>query len=126
MTVTVWICFLDVYLTKSMWIIEKNSYSKSVDFTSHLVPHQCICFYNLRCIYDLKLMSGGVRVREPRNVTVLNKIEVKHQQLLIVLFGNPFIDAMESRRKTMNCEIKSELIVHVTSLKFATLQSLFQ
>lgn len=37
-----------------------------------------------------------MRLREPLNVTILNKIEVKHEQLLVVLFGNPFIDAMES------------------------------
>lgn len=46
-----------------------------------------------------------MRLREPLNVTILNKIEVKHQQLFIVLFGNPFIDAMESKRKTLNVDV---------------------
>lgn len=38
-------------------------------------------------------------LREPLNVTVLNQIEVKYEELLVVLFGNPFIDAVESEDK---------------------------
>lgn len=40
-----------------------------------------------------------MRVREPLNVTILNQIEVKYYELLVVLFGNPFIDTMESKKK---------------------------
>lgn len=40
-----------------------------------------------------------MRLRKFPNVTVLNQAEVKHDNLLIVLFGNPFIDAMESIKR---------------------------
>lgn len=40
-----------------------------------------------------------MRVREPLNVTILNQTEVKYYELLVVLFGNPFIDTMESKKK---------------------------
>lgn len=111
--------FLPAYFMQSMLIIEENSHGKTDNSTSHLVPHlftrqllltsyrfstklQCICLYDLQQMYYLKLMSWGVRLREPLNVTILNKVEVKHQQLFIVLFGNPFVDAMESKRKKLN------------------------
>lgn len=38
-------------------------------------------------------------LRELLNVTVLNQTEVKFYKFLVVLFGNPFIDAMESKKK---------------------------
>lgn len=40
-----------------------------------------------------------MRLREPLNVTILNQAEVKYYELLVVLFRNPFIDAMESKKK---------------------------
>lgn len=40
-----------------------------------------------------------MRLGELLNVTILNQIEVKYYELLVVLFGNPFIDAMESKKK---------------------------
>lgn len=47
----------------------------------------------------LEFMDRAVGVREPLNVTVLNQIKVKYDELLIVLFGNPFIDAVESEEE---------------------------
>lgn len=44
-----------------------------------------------------------MRVREPLNVTILNQTEVKYYELLVVLFGNPFIDTMESKKKKKKC-----------------------
>lgn len=44
-------------------------------------------------------MDRAVRLRELPNVTILNQIEVEQYKLLIVLHGNPFIDAMESKTK---------------------------
>lgn len=40
-----------------------------------------------------------MRLRELFNVTILNQTEVKYNELLVVLFGNPFIDAMESKKE---------------------------
>lgn len=40
-----------------------------------------------------------MRLREFLNVTILNQTEVKYYEVLVVLFGNPFIDAMESKKK---------------------------
>ncbi len=40
-----------------------------------------------------------MRLRELLNVTILNETGVKYYELLVVLFGNPFIDAMESKKK---------------------------
>lgn len=47
----------------------------------------------------LEFVDRTVRFREPLDVTILNQTEVKHYHLLVVLFGNPFIDAMESKTK---------------------------
>lgn len=47
-------------------------------------------------------MDRAVRLREVLNVTVLNQTEVKYYKLLVVLFGNPFIDAMESNKEKKN------------------------
>ena len=40
-----------------------------------------------------------MRLRELLNVTILNQIEEKYYKVLIGLFGNPFIDAMDSAKK---------------------------
>lgn len=40
-----------------------------------------------------------MRLRKLLTVTVLKQAEVKHHKLLVVLFGNPFIDAVESKKK---------------------------
>lgn len=47
-------------------------------------------------------------LREPLNVTVLNQIEVKYDEFLVVLFGNPFIDAVESEEKKKKIYLKAE------------------
>lgn len=44
-------------------------------------------------------MGRTVRLRELLNVTILNQTGVKYYKVLVVLFGNPFIDAMESKKK---------------------------
>lgn len=49
-------------------------------------------------VNSLEFMDRAVSLREVLNVTVLNQIEVKYYKLLVVLFGNPFIDAMESKK----------------------------
>lgn len=46
-------------------------------------------------------------LREPLNVTVLNQIEVKYDEFLVVLFGNPFIDAVESEERKKKDLLKS-------------------
>lgn len=43
-----------------------------------------------------------MRFRKILNVTVLNQTEVKYYELFVVLFGNPFIDTMESTEKKKN------------------------
>lgn len=40
-----------------------------------------------------------MRLRELLNVAILNQTEEKYHQLLVVLFGNPFIEPMESNKK---------------------------
>lgn len=47
----------------------------------------------------LKLMGSTVRLRELPSVTILNQIEVKLNELLVVLFGNPLVDAVESEKR---------------------------
>lgn len=41
-------------------------------------------------------MGCTVRLRELPSVTILNQIEVKVNELLVVLFGNPLVDAVKS------------------------------
>lgn len=55
--------------------------------------------FSTNAFRSLEFMDRAVRLRKLLNVTVLNETEVKHYKLLIVLFGNPFIDAMESKTK---------------------------
>lgn len=45
-------------------------------------------------------MGLAVRLREPPSVAILNQIEVKLNELLVVLFGNPLVDAVESEKTT--------------------------
>ena len=40
-----------------------------------------------------------MRLREILNVTVLNQTKVKRDVLLVVLYGNPFVDAMQSKKQ---------------------------
>lgn len=49
----------------------------------------------------LKFMGGAVRLRELPGVTVLNQIEVKVNELLVVLFGNPLVDAVKSEETSV-------------------------
>lgn len=44
----------------------------------------------------LKFVDCAVRFRELPSVTVLNQAEVKLDELLVVLLGNPLIDAVKS------------------------------
>lgn len=46
----------------------------------------------------LKFMGRTVRLRELPSVAILNQIEVKLNELLVVLFGNPLVDAVESEK----------------------------
>lgn len=46
----------------------------------------------------LKFMGRAVRLRELPSVTILNQIEVKLNELLVVVFGNPLVDAVESEK----------------------------
>lgn len=41
-------------------------------------------------------MGGTVRLRELPGVAILNQIEVEVDELLVVLFGNPLVDAVKS------------------------------
>lgn len=50
-------------------------------------------------VYSLEFMNRAVRLGKLLNVTILNQTGVKYYKLLIVLFGNPFVDAMESTKK---------------------------
>jgi len=43
-------------------------------------------------------MDRAVWLWELLNVTVLEQIEVKYNELLVVLFGNPFINAVKPKR----------------------------
>lgn len=63
-----------------------------------LLQYFCIAFVRLdtNMIQYLEFMDRAVRLRQLLNVTVLNQTEEKLYDLLVVLFGNPFIDAMES------------------------------
>lgn len=61
-------------------------------------PH---VLHHLLCQH-LELMDWAMWLREPLNVTILNQAEVKYYELLVVLFRNPFIDAMESKKKKKN------------------------
>lgn len=47
----------------------------------------------------LKFMGSTVGLRELPSVTILNQIEVKLNELLVVLFGNPLVDAVESEKR---------------------------
>lgn len=62
-----------------------------------ILTHKTVVAVPIMC--DLEFMDRAVGVREPLNVTVLNQIEVKYDEFLIVLFGNPFVDAVESEEK---------------------------
>lgn len=53
--------------------------------------------------YSLEFMDRAVRLGKLLNVTILNQTGVKYYKLLIVLFGNPFVDAMESKKKKQTC-----------------------
>lgn len=70
-----------------------------------------------------------MRLREPLNVTILNQAEVKCYELLIVLFRNPFIDAMESKKKKKNVDFNEdeEPVIHYVlhGLPCVTLQMQF-
>lgn len=48
---------------------------------------------------SLEFMDGAVRLRQLLNVAVLNQTGVKKHKLLVVLLGNPFVDAMESKKQ---------------------------
>lgn len=54
-------------------------------------------------VYSLEFMDRAVRLGKLLNVTILNQTGVKYYKLLIVLFGNPFVDAMESKKKKQTC-----------------------
>lgn len=54
-------------------------------------------------VYSLEFMNRAVRLGKLLNVTILNQTGVKYYKLLIVLFGNPFVDAMESTKKKQTC-----------------------
>lgn len=59
------------------------------------MQYQCIA----NVVNCLEFMDRAVGLRELPNVTVLDQIEVKNDYLLVVLSGNPFIDAMESEKQ---------------------------
>lgn len=70
-----------------------------------------------------------MRLREPLNVTILNQAEIKYYELLVVLFRNPFIDAMESKKKRKNVDFNEdeEPVIHYVlhGLPCVTLQMQF-
>lgn len=71
-----------------------------------------------------------MRLREPLNVTILNQAEVKYYELLVVLFRNPFIDAMESKKrkkKKVDFNEDEEPVIHYVLHGFpcVTLQTQF-
>lgn len=45
-----------------------------------------------------------MRFWELPSVAVLNQTEVKLNELLVVLFGNPLIDAVKSENMIKNCD----------------------
>lgn len=52
----------------------------------------------------LKFMDCTVRFWELPSVTILNQTEVKLNELLVVLFGNPLIDAVKSENMNKSCD----------------------
>lgn len=52
----------------------------------------------------LKFVDCTVRFWELPSVTILNQTEVKLNELLVVLFGNPLIDAMKPENIIKNCD----------------------
>lgn len=65
------------------------------------------CIFQLvtNAFRSLEFMDRAVRLGKLLNVTVLNETEEKYYELFIVLFGNPFIDAMESKKKKKNLQV---------------------
>lgn len=45
-----------------------------------------------------------MRFWELPSVTILNQTEVKLNELLVVLFGNPLIDAVKSENMNKSCD----------------------
>lgn len=64
----------------------------------HFVCYSCV-YLITNVVNCLEFMDRAVGLRELPNVTVLDQIEVKNDHLLVVLSGNPFIDAMESEKQ---------------------------
>lgn len=75
-----------------------------------------MCLSYHQCVNCLEFMDRAVGLRELPNVTVLDQIEVKNDHLLVVLSGNPFIDAMESekqRKKKDSWYLEQQSILHI-------------
>lgn len=52
--------------------------------------------------FHLKFVDATVRFRELPSVTILNQTEVEMNELLVVLLGNPLIDAVKSENIIKN------------------------
>lgn len=57
--------------------------------------------------FHLKFVDCTVRFRELPNITILNQTEVKLNELLVVLLGNPLIDAVKSKNIVKNPQMRA-------------------
>lgn len=57
--------------------------------------------------FHLKFVDCTVRFWELPSVTILNQTEVKLNELLVVLLGNPLIDAVKSKNIVKNPQVRA-------------------